>query len=301
MVSTINITNGMEPNITVGEDRNIFFCGAWIAGLKISDRLVKCIASEFSKKPSKRCSLALNSKGLNLQTFPSFTHLDSSVSGDTKPGKLQHIPFPALREFSINPHNQFCLMVTFVDAKNEFSICVFSCDNPRILREIAAKYKELRNRQILESPSLSPGANGSAAIVSGNWTLREQDSTSNSKTAPSTQENSANGISGDLNTPTAQILKQHSQNGGGVFTTINIQKIPTQKSQDDGAKGSEQIASDNNNSSNRNSVVIDGKDPVCEIYRELVNSGTSGAVKTFNVAIQVGYWLFKVISVILFC
>ena len=257
----------MEPSTTFGEDMNVFLHGVWIAGLKISDRLVRNIASEFTQKPSRRCTLALTSRGLDFQVLPSLANPDGAldkdnVSGEVKSGKLQHIVFPALREVSVNPHNQHCLLAVFVDAKNKFSVLVFSCENPLTLSEVAATYKELRNQRVLQSQSR---ANGSPALATGNWTLRQQNGHSQT-----------NGTSGNSNSQPNIVM--HSLNGVSI-TSIDVGK--PEMGQDGG-----EVTSDDGSSS-RGSDVGNGVDVEYEVEREEANSGTDGAIQTFHVSVQV--------------
>ncbi|GFR80444.1 hypothetical protein ElyMa_002314700 [Elysia marginata] len=258
MVSVVHVPSAMEPMLSLGEDKNIFLHGVWVAGLKISNRLVNSIASDFAQKPSRRCTLALSKTGLDFQVLPSLPNLDNaldkdSITSDMRPGKSQHIAFPALRDVSMNPHNQHCLMVIFLDAKNRFSILVFSCENPRTLWQVSKDYQTLKNKKVTDQESPQPRVNGSAVIITSGANLQP------------TEVPDANEVSEESKEPAVKI-HSHSQNGSS-YTSIDIPKTIVGNLQQSGAY----------------EVENDG----LQFHRKVANSGSDGTVQTFHVSVQV--------------
>ncbi|GFO02453.1 hypothetical protein PoB_002895800 [Plakobranchus ocellatus] len=277
----------MESRPSADKDKRLSFHGVWVAGFKISDRLIKSIATEFSQKPSRPANFSLTSKGLNLQVLP-VASLESASDKDStteiKSGKPQQVSFSALRDVSINPHNQHCLMVVFVDAKNRFSIMVFSCENARTLWEITTEFKELRNRNVLRSLSPHPpgGANGAdptAETSSGNWTLRQQVQTMNIEEKSSHSHPAVlNGVSENSRTP---------QGNQGPIHVSSIILEPQQQPQDPQQNGNSAEEQEVQIHSNRSSVIFSEVYEEYTIERELVSDGAEDGPSMFNVCLQV--------------
>lgn len=128
-------------------EKSVLFRGIWVAGYQVSDRLVRAISNDFSSKPSSPCKLILTTSGLTLERLP---------TDDGKTGKLNEIAFTALRDVTSSPYNRSCLLVVYVDAKNQFSVLVCSSERHEDLDLINKSFKDHKNFRLQNRPAQTP-------------------------------------------------------------------------------------------------------------------------------------------------